>query len=86
MLRSDAEVGRSTVASFWPPVLRFQRLLALARLGRAGRLGHLAVLAGYADQAHMTREICQFAGVTPSALVGKVVSALTLSEFVAGPE
>jgi AraC-like DNA-binding protein len=64
-------------------VLRFQRLIAMARIYRSRRLGDLAVLAGYADQAHMTREVGEFAGVPPSALLGSVVSALTLSDLLA---
>jgi AraC-like DNA-binding protein len=48
-------------------VLRFQRML---RLGRAARsLADLAVMAGYADQAHMTRESRRLAGVTPARLL-----------------
>jgi hypothetical protein len=30
----------------------------------------------------MTREVCEFAGVTPAILVGRVVSALTLSDLL----
>jgi AraC-like DNA-binding protein len=52
-------------------VLRFQRWLALARQPEAGRLGlaGLAMLAGYADQAHMTREVSRLAGVPPTSLL-----------------
>jgi AraC-like DNA-binding protein len=47
-------------------VLRFRRLLALpASQGLAVR----AARAGYADQAHMTRECVRLAGVPPSALL-----------------
>jgi AraC-like DNA-binding protein len=63
-------------------ILRFQRLLALAKTHHSRRLGDLALLAGYADQAHMTRDVGEFAGVPPSALLGKVVSALTLSDLL----
>jgi AraC-like DNA-binding protein len=63
-------------------ILRFQKLLAIARAHPSTRLDHVALLAGYADQAHMTREVGQFAGVTPSALLGKVVSALGLSDLL----
>jgi AraC-like DNA-binding protein len=63
-------------------ILRFQKLLAIARAHPSTRLDHVALLAGYADQAHMTREVGQFAGVTPSALLGKVVSALALSDLL----
>jgi AraC-like DNA-binding protein len=63
-------------------ILRFQKLLAIARAHPSTRLDLVALLAGYADQAHMTREVGQFAGVTPSALLGKVVGALTLSDLL----
>jgi AraC-like DNA-binding protein len=59
-------------------VLRFQRFLALAqpspaRAGRVGReppdLARLAFEAGYADQAHLTRECRRLAGLPPAALL-----------------
>jgi AraC-like DNA-binding protein len=64
-------------------ILRFQKLLAIARAHSSKRLDQVALLAGYADQAHMTREVGQFAAVTPSALLGNVVSALALSDLLA---
>jgi AraC-like DNA-binding protein len=72
-------------------VARFQRLLVLgerssARPGGAG-LGQLALDAGYADQAHMTREVRALAGRTPTATVGVAGSALAMSDlFTAGPD
>jgi AraC-like DNA-binding protein len=55
-------------------VLRFQRFLALAAgddpAGSArGDLAGLAYAAGYADQAHLTRECRQLSGRTPAALL-----------------
>jgi AraC-like DNA-binding protein len=47
-------------------VLRFQRALRLAE--RSGSLALLAADAGYADQAHLTRECQRMAGTTPSDL------------------
>ena len=47
-------------------VLRFQRAIRLAP--RADSLGLLAALAGYADQAHLSRECRRLAGITPSDL------------------
>jgi len=47
-------------------VLRFQRALRLAPL--AGSLATLAADAGYADQAHLSRECRRLAGTTPSDL------------------
>jgi AraC-like DNA-binding protein len=51
-------------------VLRFQRFLALASLpGDRGDLAALAFAAGYADQAHLTRECRRLAGLPPAALL-----------------
>jgi AraC-like DNA-binding protein len=54
-------------------VLRFQRFLALARRpvpsGEAPDLARLAFEAGYADQAHLTRECTRLAGLPPAALL-----------------
>jgi AraC-like DNA-binding protein len=58
-------------------VLRFQRFLALAQppAGPAGpgreppELARLAFEAGYADQAHLTRECRRLAGLPPAALL-----------------
>jgi AraC-like DNA-binding protein len=48
-------------------VLRFDRALALARSGRA--FAEVAADAGYADQAHLSREVRSLAGVPLGALV-----------------
>jgi AraC-like DNA-binding protein len=52
-------------------VLRFQRFLALAHDGGgvAGDLARLALDAGYADQAHLTRECRRLSGLPPAALL-----------------
>lgn len=47
-------------------VLRFQRAIRLAP--HSDSLGLLAADAGYADQAHLTRECRRLAGITPSDL------------------
>lgn len=54
--------------------LRLQGFLALAQAG-AGRSGlaGLALDAGYADQAHLSRECLRLTGVTPSRLLGGTV-------------
>jgi AraC-like DNA-binding protein len=48
-------------------ILRFQGFLALSGLGRghSGRLASLAHAAGYADQAHLTRDCSELTGLTP---------------------
>jgi AraC-like DNA-binding protein len=48
-------------------ILRFQRFVRLAQSG--GLLAHLALDAGYADQAHLAREVQALSGMTPSTLV-----------------
>jgi AraC-like DNA-binding protein len=57
-------------------VARFQRFLALADGGASrgrpvGTLAGLAVRAGYADQAHLSREVRSLSGLTPSALLAE---------------
>jgi AraC-like DNA-binding protein len=49
-------------------VLRFRRALALWASDADAGLGALAVAAGYADQAHFTRECRRMSGRTPSEL------------------
>jgi AraC-like DNA-binding protein len=49
-------------------VLRFRRALDLGRSTAASSLGMLAFAAGYADQAHFSRECRRLAGQTPSEL------------------
>jgi hypothetical protein len=48
-------------------ILRFQRFLTLA----GGDLARLALDAGYADQAHLTRECTRLAGLPPAALLAE---------------
>jgi AraC-like DNA-binding protein len=50
-------------------VLRLQRLLALARRLPDAGLAALAAAAGYADQAHLSRECRALTGLTPARLV-----------------
>lgn len=49
-------------------ILRFQRFLRLARAPGMTGLAALAVEAGYADQAHLTREARRLAGLTPGTI------------------
>ena len=60
-------------------IARFQRLLALARARHT--LTELALAAGYADQAHMTREVVELAGRTPSRVLGSAGSSLLMSDL-----
>jgi AraC-like DNA-binding protein len=55
-------------------VLRFQRFLALARSAATDGLAGIAAEAGYADQAHLTRETRELAGFTPSAVIAQLAS------------
>jgi AraC-like DNA-binding protein len=50
-------------------VARFQRFLRIADAGSS--LAAAAVDAGYADQAHLTRDVVQLSGVTPARLVAE---------------
>jgi len=47
-------------------IMRMQTLLRGAHAGRAPSLSSLAITAGYADQAHMTRDFRDLTGFTPS--------------------
>ena len=49
-------------------ILRFQRFLALLRGDGPRSLAGLAAAAGYADQAHLTRESRRLAGATPGEI------------------
>lgn len=46
-------------------ILRFQRFLRLTRTSSSQSLAILALEAGYADQAHMTRDVKEFTTLTP---------------------
>jgi AraC-like DNA-binding protein len=48
-------------------ILRFQRFLTLLGTSRSA-LSHVAAAAGYADQAHLAREVRRLAGQSPSGL------------------
>jgi AraC-like DNA-binding protein len=63
-------------------VLRFQRLLKTAReTGVEQSLADLAASAGYADQAHMTRDVHRFANIRPTKLLGSAESTLQMSDL-----
>jgi AraC-like DNA-binding protein len=66
--RFSAAVGYGP--KMFQSVLRFQRLLKSARdTGAAHSLADLAASAGYADQAHMTRDVHRLAGLRPTMLL-----------------
>lgn len=50
-------------------ILRFQRFLQLARKSSISESARLALAAGYADQAHMTRETRDLAGLSPRSII-----------------
>jgi transcriptional regulator GlxA family with amidase domain len=63
-------------------VLRFQRLLKTAReMGTEQGLADLAVNTGYADQAHMTRDVHRLANLRPTELLRSAESTLQLSDL-----
>jgi AraC-like DNA-binding protein len=63
--------------------LRFQGFLALAQAGamatgrRADGMAGLAIDAGYADQAHLSRECLRLTGLTPRQLLGGSIDRCT---------
>ena len=82
--RFNAAVGYGP--KMFQSVLRFQRLLGL--IGRADMpytLAEAAVVLGYADQAHMTREVQRFARRSPTTLFTTARSALQLSGLLGPP-
>jgi AraC-like DNA-binding protein len=63
-------------------VLRFQRLLRLGtRSYKRRTLAALSVDAGYADQAHMNREVRRFSGNLPSILLRSAECTLNMSDL-----
>jgi AraC-like DNA-binding protein len=52
-------------------ILRFQRFLNLARQAETPRLADLGFEAGYADQAHLTREVRRLSGFSPAAILSQ---------------
>jgi AraC-like DNA-binding protein len=64
-------------------IVRLQRLLDLSArdTGRVEPLAALALAAGYADQAHMSREVRELTGKSPSSLLTGSGSTLAMSEL-----
>ncbi len=75
MVRDSGVSHRSFIAMFkqatglspkrYARLMRFQALLEPLRQASEASLAALALEAGYSDQAHMTREFREFAGITP---------------------
>jgi AraC-like DNA-binding protein len=64
-------------------ILRFQRLLSISdRTGAQRNLAQFSADAGYADQAHMAREVQRFSGTPPTVLLPSARCALGLSDLV----
>ncbi|MBX4992424.1 AraC-like DNA-binding protein [Rhizobium binae] len=53
-------------------IRRFQRFLDLCRRSHVMPLVHIALEAGFADQAHMTREVGELSCLTPAAILGQL--------------
>jgi AraC-like DNA-binding protein len=63
-------------------VLRLQRLLKSAReRGAEHSLADIAAAVGYADQAHMTRDVHRLANVRPTVLLRSAESTLQMSDL-----
>lgn len=56
-------------------VLRFARAVDVLKGGRAFRFADLAAECGYYDQAHFTRDVREFAGISPRELVSSASPA-----------
>jgi AraC-like DNA-binding protein len=65
--RCDAAVGYGPKTL--QRVLRFRRFVAWIDAGHGTDLATAAAVAGYADQAHLTRECGTMSGLTPTALI-----------------
>jgi len=71
--RFKAEIGLApkSVAR----IMRFNRACGLARMGKRQGWAMIAAEAGYADQAHFSREFSTFAGESPTAWAGRLGAA-----------
>ncbi|HZF36188.1 MAG TPA: helix-turn-helix domain-containing protein [Candidatus Angelobacter sp.] len=55
-------------------ILRFQRFLRLLRRPAAPALAELAAASGFADQAHLTREVRRLGGLTPAGFMAQLAA------------
>jgi len=82
--RFSASVGYGPKA--FQAILRFQRLLHVSGSRTHRRnLAELAADVGYADQAHMTREVQRLSGCSPTVLLPSANCALQMSDFFKTP-
>lgn len=58
-------------------ILRFQRFMIAAQRADHMSLSTLASVCGYADQAHLSREVRRLSGLTPSAIVEQLAPTRT---------
>jgi AraC-like DNA-binding protein len=78
--RFSASIGYGP--KMFQSVLRFHRLLKTAReTGPEQSLADLAVNTGYADQAHMTRDVHRLASIRPTELLRSAESTLQMSDL-----
>jgi AraC-like DNA-binding protein len=77
--RFNAAVGYGT--KMFQSVLRFHRRLAINK-NAPRNLARLSAHAGYADQAHMTREVQRFSGRPPTVLLESAGCAFRLSNLL----
>ena len=59
-------------------ILRFQRFLSLARRVPGAELAALALAAGYADQAHLSREVRRLSSLSAAAVVRQLGGRLAV--------
>jgi AraC-like DNA-binding protein len=67
-LHRDVLDGAGVPPKLLARVLRFQRAVTLLRSGGGADLASVALACGYSDQAHLSREVRELAGVTPTVL------------------
>ncbi len=77
-----AEVGLAPKT--FQRITRFQRFLRAADGGAT--LGRAAAESGYADQAHLTREVGRLSGLTPSRLIAERRSRVAITKCRAARE
>lgn len=62
-------------------IVRLERLIQHLRDGGAGTWADLALEFGYYDQSHLSRDVREFTGATPTEMLGMIVDFSALSSF-----